>query len=449
MGMLDLFKATKNRELNEENEALKSVNENAINENNQLKKELTELKELLQPEHTEFIEITERLKNAKAELEKLNKNISEADADIEKLKKKKSELDSQIIETDEKILLQSMGVYEPTFDFATSDDYKKELKRIRDKGKTLIKDAVSANVDNCTWTVNGKISEGRKMVRDISKLLIRAFNTECDELIGKEKHSNFDAYNERLYKSFESINKYGKVFGISIDGAYMSNRRKELRLAYEYAVKKQQEKEEQREARERMREEAKLQKEIEEARKNLYKEQKHYNNALEKLEARLEQVKNPEEEKELLEKKTELLDKMSDIDKAIKDVDYREANKRAGYVYIISNIGSFGENVYKIGMTRRLDPMERVYELGDASVPYNFDVHAMIFCDDAPTLETALHKAFEDKKVNMINQRREFFHVTLDEIKKVIKANYDKTVEFIDIPEAEQYRMSEKMRKEA
>ena len=137
---------------------------------------------------------------------------------------------------------------------------------------------------------------------------------------------------------------------------------------------------------------------------------------------------------------------LSDIDKALNDIDYRQANMKAGYVYIISNIGSFGENVYKIGMTRRLDPQERVDELGDASVPFKFDVPVMIFSDDAPALEAALHRAFEDKKVNMVNHRREFFNVTLDEIKEVIKKNFDKTVEFIDIPDAEQYRVSLKMR---
>lgn len=97
-------------------------------------------------------------------------------------------------------------------------------------------------------------------------------------------------------------------------------------------------------------------------------------------------------------------------------------------------------------MTRRLNPQDRVDELGDASVPFNFDVHAMIFSDNAPALENALHKAFEDRKVNMINHRREFFNVTLDEIKEVIRQNYDKTVEFIDVPDAEQYRESLKMR---
>ena len=186
------------------------------------------------------------------------------------------------------------------------------------------------------------------------------------------------------------------------------------------------------------------QKEIEEARKDIEKEQRHYTNALIKLNKQIESC-NELEREVLLEKKEEIEKHLSDLDIAIKDIDYREANKRAGYVYVISNIGSFGENIYKIGMTRRLDPMERVDELGDASVPFKFDVHAMIFSDDAPTLEASLHHAFENKKVNMINGRREFFRVTLDEIENVVKANYDKTVEFIKIPQAEQYRESQKL----
>ena len=133
---------------------------------------------------------------------------------------------------------------------------------------------------------------------------------------------------------------------------------------------------------------------------------------------------------------------INDTVTAIENVDYREANRRAGYVYIISNIGAFGENVYKIGMTRRLDPYERIYELGDASVPFDFDVHALIFTEDAPGLENALHNAFESKKLNKINSRREFFAVTLDEIKAEVRKNFDKTVEWVDVPEADQYRQS-------
>ncbi len=149
---------------------------------------------------------------------------------------------------------------------------------------------------------------------------------------------------------------------------------------------------------------------------------------------------------DLLKKKEDLEQHLCGIESSLKTLDYRQANQKAGYVYIISNVGSFGENVYKIGMTRRLDPQDRVGELGDASVPFNFDVHAMIFSDNAPALEAALHRAFEDRKVNMINTRREFFYATLDEIKEVIRQNFDKTVEFIDFPEAQQYRESVAMR---
>ena len=232
---------------------------------------------------------------------------------------------------------------------------------------------------------------------------------------------------------------------ISISKKYLELKAKELRLAFEYQQKKQEEKEAQKVARAEMREAARLQKEIEAQRKKIEKEQTHYQTAYEKL---LKQLKENPDNADLLVKKSELENQLNDIDRAIKDIDYREANQRAGYVYVISNIGAFGENVYKIGMTRRLDPQDRVDELGDASVPFNFDVHAMIFSDDAPALEAALHKAFEDRKLNMVNTRREFFNVTLDEIKEVVKKNFDKTVEFVDVPDAEQFRVSQKMKQE-
>lgn len=207
--------------------------------------------------------------------------------------------------------------------------------------------------------------------------------------------------------------------------------------------KKHEEQEALKAARAEQREQAKVQKELEEQRKKVEKEQTHYQSALDKLNI---QIASDPNNADLLAKKNELESQLIDIDKALINIDYRQANMKAGYVYIISNIGAFGENVFKIGMTRRLDPQERVDELGDASVPFNFDVHAMIFSDDAPALEAALHRAFESRKLNMVNQRREFFNVTLDEIKEVIKKNFDKTVEFIDVPDAEQYRISMKMK---
>lgn len=230
---------------------------------------------------------------------------------------------------------------------------------------------------------------------------------------------------------------------ISITHRYLDLKVKELRLAFEYQQKKQQEKEEAKAARAEQREQAKVQKELEEQQRKIEKEQVHYQTAYEKI---LTQISSNPSNEDLLQKKNELENKLSDIDRALADIDYRQANMRAGYVYIISNVGSFGENIYKIGMTRRLDPQERVDELGDASVPFKFDVHAMIFSDDAPALEAALHRAFEDRKLNMVNQRREFFNVTLDEIKEVVRKNFDKTVEFVDVPDAEQFRISQKMK---
>ena len=343
---------------------------------------------------------------------------------------------------DDEILVQEFGLYEPQFDFASALDYKEALTAIRATQKELIKNK-QAVTGNSNWEVNGSASKGKKMVSDTQKLLLRAFNSECDELVSKVKYTNFDASLDKIYKSAETISKLGTIMNIAITQQYLSAKVKELRLAFEYQTQKQKEKEELKIARAEQREQAKIQRELEEQRKKIEKEQTHYQTAFEKIKSQL--ALHPDDP-DLLEKKAKLENQLGDIDKALINIDYRQANMKAGYVYVISNIGAFGENVYKIGMTRRLEPQDRIDELGDASVPFNFDVHAMIFSDNAPALEAALHRAFEDRKLNMVNQRREFFNVTLDEIKEVIKKNFDKTVEFVDVPDAEQYRISLKMK---
>lgn len=391
--------------------------------------------------HEEESSAYKNLDEMKAEAEKA---VAKKQTDLNSIEKQIAEKKKQLICMDDEILVQEFGLYTPQYDFASALDYKEELTKIRQVQKDLIKEK-AAVLGNTEWTVNNSKAKGKKMVSDTQKLLLRAFNTECDDLINRVKYNNFNATLDRIYKSAETITKLGSVMNISISQKYLDAKVKELRLAFEYREKKQQEKEDQKMARAEQREQAKLQREIEEQRKKVEKEQTHYQTAYEKLKLQLEQ--NPED-KDLLEKKEQLENHLSDIDKALCDIDYRQANMRAGYVYIISNIGAFGKDIYKIGMTRRLDPQDRVDELGDASVPFNFDVHAMIFSDDAPALEAALHRAFEDRKLNMVNQRREFFNVTLDEIKEVIKKNFDKTVEFVDVPDAEQYRISQKMRSE-
>lgn len=339
-------------------------------------------------------------------------------------------------------MVQEFGLYSPRYNLNTSDEYKEQLNNIRDQQKICLKNG-NAATGNLNFTYNNSKSQGKKMVKDMQKLLLRAFNSECDETISHVKYNNFDMSLKKITTSCEAISKLGKMLSISITSSYFNLKKEELILALEYQIKKQEEKEQLKAARAEQRELAKVQKEIAEQRKSIEKEQNHYQAAFEKIKAQL--ALNPDDE-DLLRKKTQLEDRLIDINKALVDIDYRQANMKAGYVYIISNIGSFGENIYKIGMTRRLDPQDRIDELGDASVPFNFDVHAMIFSDDAPALETALHHAFENRKLNMVNQRREFFSVTLEEIKDVVKKNFDKTVEFIDFPDAEQYRISQKMR---
>lgn len=420
------------------------------NELEALQQKYDELQALLTPEMRNVLALQEKIReleqsiqSEQKEMESLDKAIVDKQNHISLLDNTISNKKSEIVSLDDEILVQEFGLYEPYFDFANALDYKEELAKIRSKQKELIKNktAVSGATE---WTVNGSASKGKKMVSDTQKLLLRAFNTECDELVAKVKYTNFDASLNKIYKSAEAISKLGTIMHISINSNYLDLKIKELRLAFEYQQKKQEEKEAQKAARAEMREAARLQKEIEAQRKKIEKEQTHYQTAYDHL---LRQIEQNPGNADLLKKKDELENQLNDIDMAMKDIDYREANQRAGYVYVISNIGAFGPNVYKIGMTRRLDPQDRVDELGDASVPFNFDVHAMIFSDDAPTLEAALHRAFEDRKLNMVNTRREFFNVTLDEIKEVVKKNFDKTVEFIDVPDAEQYRISQKMRK--
>lgn len=412
----------------------------------QLEAEIQRLRMLLTPEQQQIEFLYSQIASLNATAASIESNINSANARIAQLNNTLWNLDACIADRqrqlsvfDMDIFVQEYGLYKPSFEFANSDLYKERLQSLREEQKLCIKNdnAVSGNM---RWEVNGSAAKGKAMVNDNKKLLLRAFNVECDDIVANVKVSNLDRSIERIYKISDQISKLGKTMSISIQPYYINLKINEVKLALDYQQKKQQEKERQKELRSLEREEAKVLKEIEEERKRLKKEQTHYENAIKAIELQIEKAGATEE---LLRKKEQLQDQINDTQKAIEDVDYRSANRKAGYVYIISNIGAFGENVYKIGMTRRLDPQERIDELSDASVPFNFDVHALIFTEDAPALEAALHSAFESKKLNKVNTRREFFSVSLDEIKAEVRKNFDKTVEWKDIAEAEQYRQSQ------
>lgn len=392
----------------------------------------------------ESIELSVLINQQKTELRKTEKELQDTRNSIEELTTSLLTLKNEYIEIDEAVLLQSFGFYTPKYDLVNSESYKTRLDIIRDRQKEMVKDK-TATTQNDNWTVNGKASEGKKMINDSIKLAIRSFNNECDNAIAKVTIANIDSTEKRILKSFETINKLNRTYNLAIRQPYLDLKLEELNLALEYALKIAEEKEEQRQIKEQMREEEKVRREIEKLKEKVEKEEQHFSQAISKL---MDQKLNASSEKQIeLELKIkELQDKLNEVLVQKDDVLNRERNTRAGYVYVISNIGSFGENVYKIGMTRRLEPMDRVKELGDASVPFKFDVHALIFSEDAPTLENILHKTFHANRLNLINERKEFFKVSLQDIRKIVEENHDKTVEFTMTALAEEHYESVSIR---
>jgi hypothetical protein len=269
------------------------------------------------------------------------------------------------------------------------------------------------------------------MVRDFSKLMLRAYNAEADNLVCGLKPYKLPKAIERLDKVVSTIARLGQTMDIHISTAYHRLRIKELELTADYRQKQAEEKDREREEKERLREERAAQKEMEREKARLEKERQHYLNVLEALREKGDQAAIARHEAEL-----------ENIDRAIIDVDYRAANIRAGFVYVISNIGSFGEGIVKIGLTRRLDPKDRIRELGDASVPFRFDEHALLFSEDAVGIEQALHKRLADRRVNRVNTRREYFYATPEEVKAHLLDVAGELLSYEETPEALEYRQS-------
>lgn len=275
-------------------------------------------------------------------------------------------------------------------------------------------------------------------VNQTLKLILRAFNGESDAAIAKVKYNNIHVMEARIRKAWEAINSMAGVQQCQISPVYRDLKLQELSLAHEYQEKVQEEKEEQRRIREEMREEEIAQRELEKARLEAEREETRYAESLRKA--------REEVAKAVGEKQQKLLGKIEELQRRLEEA---QANKeraiaraqmtRSGHVYVISNIGSFGEQVFKIGMTRRLDPLDRVRELGDASVPFHFDVHAVIYSEDAPKLEATLHRMFQHRRVNQVNHRKEFFRTTIGEIAEVVRQNHGE-IEIIHEAEAVEYR---------
>ena len=398
-----------------------------------------------------------KMKSRVKELESKYSNIIKIDVEVEKAKKEKESLEQQtdvirneykqkraVFENlvkeaaiyDEEIQLAELGFYKPHFDFDTSERYKEEISLIKQEQKGLLatKQAIYCEIE---WTTDGSKAKGRTMTNRNIKLTARAFNNECDAAIANTRWNNVERMEQRIGKAYGSINKLNQSNRLIISHEYYTLKIKELRLAHEYAEKKQQEKEEQQEIRRQMREETKLEQEVE----KVLKEEERYSKLLEKAKREAEATTGSKLDS-LNEKILQLSEALKEAhEKSERAKSMAEQTKR-GHVYIVSNIGSFGENIYKIGMTRRLEPLDRVKELGDASVPFTFDIHAIIHSENAPELEKSLHKIFDQNRLNLVNSRKEFFQINLADIESEVKKLAPDS-EFIETPEARDYRESQ------
>lgn len=373
-----------------------------------LKKSRLEV-EHLKSTYAPIISVDDAINQRKNQLIQLDKDILASQSHFEELRRslsadyasKRAIYDTLLSETtilESKLEDISYGLYSPVYNYTTSEEYKAKLESFRHSLKALIKDdkAIYCPVE---WTVSGSRAEGKRMTKQYAKLMLRAFNGECDSAIARVSWNNIGNIQMRITKAYEAINKLGSVNQITISQPYFDLKIAELR--YELQEKLHAEREEQRMIREQMREEERAQKKAED-------EEAKYQKALTRA---IEEAKRATGDQLLtLEEKIRELEDLLTAAQLQKERAVSMAQQtKAGHVYIISNIGSFGDDVFKIGMTRRLEPMDRVRELGDASVPFNFDVHAMVYSENAPELEYRIHKQLAEKRINLINNRREFF----------------------------------------
>ncbi|MEM1183923.1 MAG: DUF4041 domain-containing protein [Planctomycetota bacterium] len=387
------------------------------------------------------LDVDREVRKVREDTEEAKRLLETLRADYAEKRKTFDSLIAQAAVYDETIELAELGFYQPHFDFDTPERFKDEIKRVRQQQKEMVRDKAAVTCD-AEWTVEGSRSKGKTMTNRAIRLTARAFNNECDAAISSTRWNNVRRMEERIRKAFDAINKLNESQRVVISSAYLRLKIDELRLTFEHQENRQRQKEEQAEIKRRIREEERLQREVESA----AKEEEKYQRLLDR--AREAAAKAVGGELGELEAKVRELEgslaKAHEVNERAKSM---AEQTKSGHIYVVSNIGSFGQSVYKIGMTRRLEPLDRVRELGDASVPFLFDVHAMVYSEDAPKLERTLHDAFDDRRLNLVNRRKEFFETGLDEIKaEVLKL--DPNAEFIETAEAREYRESLAIRSE-
>lgn len=381
-----------------------------------------------QQDHAQFME------QAQAQRSDINAELATSRTKLAETQREQATIKATLIDLQGDAMMQDRGLFD--FDNPAEDSIrlKDQLDDTKAKYKAMVKKKTATQSAD-GFTFNNSVSKGKAFRSKMERMALRSYNAEAENAVLTLKAGRLEAAEKRLERARDQVNKLGEMISLRISGDYHTLRMRELRLTAQYLEAKQQAKEAEREERARLREEARVEKELAAEREKLEREKAKYEQVIMSLEA---QGRGDEI--------GDLQDKIDEIERGLEDVDYRRANQRAGYVYVISNLGSFGERMVKIGMTRRLNPMDRVRELSDASVPFNFDVHLLHFSKDAVGVETSLHHHFAAQKVNRINGRREFFYATPQEVRDVL-ANIDGSiVEYKIEPDAEQFRESEAIR---
>ncbi len=334
----------------------------------------------------------------------------------------------ELIELDDEKILQSVGIYRYHHPLENAPAYKTPLQELGTKIADLVKAGLAIEIST-RFTYDNSLAKGHRMTSDLSKLMLRAYNAEADSSIRALRLGNVVTAKKRLEASCTAIARLGRMMEMHISDSFHALRLQEIELTADWLMKKQEEKEAAREERARLREQRRVERELAEERAQLDKERAHIENALLAL-------------REAGEHDLDLEARLETIDEAIAMNDYRLANIRAGYVYVISNRGAFGPNVVKIGLTRRLEPLQRITELSGASVPFKFDVHALYFSEDAVSLEHELHEHFADRALNRANTRKEFFFASPSEVREVLTKKVGNLLEFTEAAAATEYLQS-------
>ena len=410
-----------------ENEVYKEyiLNKNLIQDIEANQSKLATLEETIEKEKSKIEhDIEERISKKSTELNQLYSEISKVKKE---LKNKKEEIENL------EPLVTVVNIDTKGIDLATSQELKNILSKYKLEEAELVKNNTAVDV---------LIYDDKKFITTQIRQILRSFNAECDLAISNVTLKNIDTMRNKILRSYEALNKIYKSDSVQITKTFLENKLQQLITAHSYQEKLEDEREQKKLIQEQLKEEEKVRREIEREKAKIEKDETQFKNEISKLMKYLQKTDNEVEKNLYIDKIKECEEKLSELETVKSDVLNREKNTRAGFVYIISNIGSFGENIFKIGMTRRLEPMDRIKELSSASVPFEFDVHALIFSDDAPTLESILHNTFRDYEVNKVNHRKEFFSIPLEKIEKVVTEHHNATVQWTYDAAAEEYRES-------